>query len=277
MLQPTMAFGSITDVIAELNPRDPVYCIYPQVLRRDVRRFLDGFPGRTLYALKANPEPRVVQHVLAAGVEHFDAASVEEMELVHGIDAAACCYFMAPVRMRGAVRTAFTNHGVRHFVVDHIDELKRVVDELPSNDAVIFVRMAALNPDATYNLSEKFGATPARAVELLHEIQDIGMEPALAFNTGSLVRRPAAFVNALERCQDVLGQANVDIRLLDIGGGFPSNYPGMTSEPLTAFFDAIDETRRRLPLLADLELLAEPGRALIAGGRITADAGTAPQ
>lgn len=261
-----MTFGRITDVIAELNPRGPAYCIYPHVVQRDVRRFVDGFPGRVLYAVKANPEPRIVQQVQSAGVEDFDVASLEEMELVHGVDAAARCYFMAPVRMRGAVQIAYTAHGVRHYVVDHTDELRRVVGELPTNDAVIFVRMGALNPDATYNLSEKFGATPDETVALLREIDSIGMEPALAFNTGSLVRRPGAFVDALERCETVLEQAGVRIRLLDVGGGFPSNYPGMTSEPLSAFFDTIDETRRQLPMLSGLELLAEPGRALIAGG-----------
>jgi ornithine decarboxylase len=266
MLQPTIQFPSVTDVITNLKPREPVYCIYPHLLRRDVQQFIRGFPGRVMYAVKANPDPRIVQHVLAAGITDVDAASVEEMELVHGIDVSATCYFMAPVRLRGAVRAAYTVHGVRNFVVDHADELHRVVAELPGNGIVIFVRMATNNPDATYNLSEKFGASHADTVALLREVADIGMQPALAFNTGSLVRRPAAFVAALEQSQAVLEEAGVAIRQLDVGGGFPSDYPGMKSEPWQAFFDAIDSTRQRLPLLRDLELHAEPGRALIANG-----------
>ncbi len=266
MLQPTIRFPSISDAIAELQPREPVYCIYPHLLRSDVQQFIEGFPGRVMYAVKANPEPRIVQHVLAAGITDVDAASVEEMELVHSIDPAATCYFMAPVRLRGAVRAAYTAHGVRNYVVDHVDELRRVASELPTNDVTIFVRMATDNPDATYNLSEKFGANPADTVALLREVAEIGMEPALAFNTGSLVRRPDAFVTALEQSQFVLEEAKVPIRQLDIGGGFPSEYPGMKSEPLQAFFDAIATTQQRLPLLRDLELHAEPGRALIARG-----------
>lgn len=266
MLNPIVSFDGIADVIAELSPREPVYCLYPNAMRRDLRHFIEGFPGRVLYALKANPDPRVLRHVIDAGVSDFDAASVEEMQLVHGLDAAARLYFMAPVRFRGAVRRAYTEHGVRHYVVDHHDELARVASELPTNDVVVFVRMAARNADATYDLSEKFGAGHDDTVAMLREIADIGMEPALAFNVGSLVRRPEAYATALENCARVVEATRLPLRLLDVGGGFPSDYPGMRSAPLAAFFARIAETKERLPALRDTELLAEPGRALIAGG-----------
>ncbi len=266
MLQPVRRFNAVTEVIAELDPAAPVYCIYPRRLRDDVRAFIDGFPGRVLYAVKANPDPHILRLVLAAGIRDVDTASLEEMQLVHGLDANARCWFMAPVRMRGAARAAYEEHGVRHFVVDHSDELDRVAAETAATDIVVFVRMAAHNPDATYQLSEKFGATHDETVDLLRRIRQLGMEPALAFNTGSLVRRPAAFVAALGRCDQALAEAGVDVRFVDVGGGFPSDYPGMKSEPCAAFFDAIEAARRRLPRLAGVELQAEPGRALIAGG-----------
>jgi ornithine decarboxylase len=151
-------------------------------------------------------------------------------------------------------------------VIDHIDELQRVAHELPTNDAVIFVRMAAHNSDATYDLSEKFGASLEDTAMLLREIVEIGMQPALAFNVGSLVRRPEAYESALENCARVLEDSKVVVRLLDVGGGFPSDYPGMPSAPLGDFFRCIAETRDRLPALHGIELLAEPGRALVAGG-----------
>lgn len=270
MLQQARQFDAVTDLIAGLDPTEPVYCIYPERLRRDVRSFTEGFPGRVMYAVKANPDPHIVGHVLAAGIRDVDAASVEEMQLVRDVDATAGtdtrCWFMAPVRKRGAARAAYEHFGVRHFVVDHADELDRIAAETGAQDIVIFVRMAANNPDATYNLSEKFGAGTNACVRLLRTVRSRGMEPALAFNTGSLVRRPAAFVDALQRCDEVLDAADVAVRYVDVGGGFPSDYPGMRSEPLSAFFEAIDATRRELPRLSDVELLAEPGRALIAGG-----------
>jgi len=266
MQLPIMSFTGVTDVIAKLAPREPVYCIYPHLLQADVRKFTAGFPGRVMYAVKANPHPRVIHYVNAAGITDYDTASVGEMQLVHGIDTAARLFFMAPVRFRGAVRRAYTEHGVRHYVVDHIDELRRVIDELPTNDVTIFVRMAANNPDATYDLSEKFGATMNDTKALLREVVDIGLEPALAFNVGSLVRRPDAYVTALEQCARAIETSGVTVRMLDVGGGFPSDYPGMRSTPLAQFFAAIRETRQRLEPLREVQLLAEPGRALIAGG-----------
>lgn len=258
-------FPSVRDVAVSLEPREPVYCLHPARLERDVRRFLDGFPGRVMYAVKANPQPQVLAGILRAGVRDFDAASVPEMRAVHELDAGATCWFMAPVRLRGAAREAWERHGVRHYVIDHADELQRLAGELPGREAVVFVRMAAGNADATYNLSEKFGAEPAEAARLLHAVRDLGMQPALAFNTGSLLRRPDAFVTAMEQSNAVLEKSGVEVSLLDVGGGFPRDYPGMPSAPLEEFFAAIDDARRRLPRLADLELLAEPGRALIAG------------
>jgi len=262
----TRQYAEIRDVITDLNPGEPVYCIYPRLLHNDVKQFIGGFPGRVMYAVKANPDPRIVEQVLAAGIRDVDAASIEEMELVHAIDPSIRCYFMAPVRLRGAVERAYTAHNVRDFVVDHRDELLRVAAELPQRDVTVFVRMATDNPDATYNLSEKFGANHADTVALLREVASLGFEPALAFNTGSLVRRPDAYVDALKHCQDVLQEAGVAVRQVDVGGGFPSDYPGMKSEPWDSFFKAIDETRQSLPLLRNVELHAEPGRALIAKG-----------
>lgn len=260
-------YPSVVDVISTLQPREPVYCIYPKTLQQDVVNFVDGFPGRVMYAVKANPAPPVINQVMRAGVTDFDTASVVEMQDVHALDENAKCYFMAPVRLRGAVETAYREHGVRHYVVDHSDELRRVMDELPARDNVeIFVRMVTDNPDATYNLSEKFGATADDTARILREVADAGMQPALAFNTGSLVRQPDAYVAALEKSAAVLEQAGIAIKHLDVGGGFPCDYPDMNSAPLQQFFDAIRSTKSRLAALRDIELLAEPGRALIARG-----------
>ena len=171
---------------------------------------------------------------------------------------------MAPVKFPGAMREAFAAHGVRHCVIDHADELDRVTAEVPARELVIFVRMAAHQPAALYDLSEKFGASEERAVDLLRAVARRGAEPALAFNVGSLVRHPDAYVNAIERAAAVWRRAGVEIAWLDVGGGFPRRYPEPVAEPLEAFFAAIAGARKALP--ATVGLLAEPGRALVADG-----------
>jgi ornithine decarboxylase len=251
-------------MVAALQPTEPVYCVYPAVLRDLARRFLESFPGRVLYAVKANPERRVLEALWSAGVRYFDTASVGEMRAVHAVAEQAICCFMAPVKFPGAMREAFDAHGVRECVVDHADELERVVAEVPARELTIFVRMAAHEPAALYDLSQKFGASEERAVELLRAVERSGARPALAFNVGSLVRHPEAYVNAIGRAAEVLERSGVEIGWLDVGGGFPRRYPEPVAEPLEKFFEAIAGARSALP--GSVELLAEPGRALVADG-----------
>jgi len=257
-------FGSSAEMIAALEPNEPVYCVYPAVLRDLARAFLAAFPGRVLYAVKANPEARVLEQLFAAGVRYFDTASVGEMRAVRAVAPEAVCYFMAPVKFPGAMREAFDRYGVRDCVVDHPDELDRVAREVPARELSVFVRMAAHDPAALYDLSEKFGAPEDRAVELLRAVERLGARPALAFNVGSLVRHPDAYTRAIERAEAVRKRSGVEIGWLDVGGGFPRRYPEPASEPLDRFFGAIAGAKALLP--SAVELCCEPGRALVADG-----------
>jgi ornithine decarboxylase len=257
-------FASSAEMVASLQPTEPVYCVYPAVLRSLAQGFLRGFPGRVLYAVKANPEPRIIEPLWSAGIRHFDTASIAEMRTVQRVAAEAVCYFMAPVKFPGAMREAFASHRVRNCVIDHIDELERVTSEAPARELTIFVRMAAHAPQAIYHLSEKFGASEDRAVELLQAVARSGARPALAFNVGSLVCHPDAYVNAIGSAASVLKRSGVEIEWLDVGGGFPRRYPEPVAEPIERFFAAISAAKGVLP--GSVELLAEPGRALVADG-----------
>jgi len=253
-------------MVRECQPCEPVYCLYPHVLERVARRFLAGFPGRVLYAVKANPDPGVLEILYRAGVRHFDTASVPEIRLVRGHFPDATCYFMAPVKLRGAAGEAYGRYGVRHFVVDHPDELAGMLEQLPGRDLTVFVRLETHSPDSTYDLSTKFGADAATGIELLRAVAASGARPALAFNVGSLVRRPRAYAQGLDLCREVLARASVPVHALDLGGGFPSAYPGLEAPALEEFFAAIRSARAALPLTPEAELYGEPGRALVAEG-----------
>jgi ornithine decarboxylase len=257
-------FATSEEMIAALQPTEPVYCIYPEILRGLARGFLGAFPGRVLYAVKANPEPRILEPLRSAGVVHFDTASIGEMRTVHGVAPDAACHFMAPVKFPGAMREAFDRHGVRDCAIDHADELERVIREVPAREITVFVRMAVHDPAAIYDLSAKFGAPEDRAVDLLQRVERCGARPALAFNVGSLVRHPEAYSNAIARAAAVRKRSGVEIDWLDVGGGFPRRYPEPAAEPLARFFAAIAEARGALP--SAVELMAEPGRALVADG-----------
>lgn len=249
-----------------LHPREPVYCIHPEAYRRGARRFLEGFPGRVLYAVKANDHPLVLQALHEAGVDAFDCASVPEIALVRRHCPAAKPFFMTPVRLRGAAAEAFHELGVRHFLIDDPTGLRQLCSEIDPSQSVIFARMAARHDSAMMDFSGKFGAPPDAIPALLAGIADLGAEPALAFNVGSSVTHSEAYRASLLLAAEQLEQLSFKVRLLDVGGGFPLPYPRFDVPPLEEFFQAIDQARAQVPLAEGGELLAEPGRALAAPG-----------
>ena len=87
--------------------RDPLFCLRPATIAAAARRFIRCFPGDVLYAVKCNPEPRVLAALWAGGVRHFDCASIAEVRLVRKLLPAAEVHFMHPVKARPAIREAF--------------------------------------------------------------------------------------------------------------------------------------------------------------------------
>ena len=265
----TVQFKDIGELLRKLQPRQPVYCIYPHVYRQAAEHFVANFPGRVLYAVKANNHPLVINALSEGGVEHFDCASAQEIELVHSLLPDATCYFMNPIRIEGDASRAREEFGTRHFMVDHNSGLAPLLDEIDARQSVIFARMAVSHHSAMVDLSTKFGAPPDDIPAILERIQGSGAEPALAFNVGTGVTEPEAYTYAMSLAREVLRKIPFPVRLLDIGGGFPRPYPGFIVPPLDDFFAAIAGFRHELPLGEESEIMAEPGRGLSAPGMST--------
>ena len=117
------SFATIEDVIEDLKPGYPVYCLRPEEIKRQARYFLDTFPGRVMYAVKCNPHLTVLNALYEAGIRHFDTASLAEIALVREHLPQADCYFMHPVKSRASILTAHEVYKVDHFVIDHEKEL----------------------------------------------------------------------------------------------------------------------------------------------------------
>ena len=264
-----MSYPDIQSLLKATQPRLPVYCIYPHVYREVAEHFVSGFPGRVLYAVKANNHPFVIQALHAGGVTHFDCASLDEIRLVRGLCPDATCYLMNPVRLEGDARTAQDEFGVRHFMIDHLSALDPLLDEIDADRSIVFVRMAVSHHSAMADLSSKFGAPPDHVPRILAAVRDSGAEPALAFNVGTGVTEPEAYAYAIGIARDVLSDTAFTVRLLDIGGGFPRPYPGFPVPSLDKYFETVDRIRHELPLGDGGELLAEPGRGLSAPGMST--------
>src|SRR4051812_24538071 len=94
--QALVHYPSFGAVIEKTRPTLPYYALHPTRFRAAAARFIDLFPGTTMYAVKANPVLHVVDQIYAAGIRHFDTASLAEIELIRGRYADATCHFMAP-------------------------------------------------------------------------------------------------------------------------------------------------------------------------------------
>jgi ornithine decarboxylase len=260
-------FASVEQLIETMRPGEPIYMLFPEKFQIAARRFIDAFPGDTLFAVKANPAPPVLELVYASGIRHFDTASLSEIELVRGMFPDAQCHFMAPVRLPGTAAIAYSQHGVRDFVVDCDFELDKLLSETRGGKGCrIFVRLATPLGGAVLELSSKFGTTPEDAARLLKRVAESGAAPALTFHVGSQCLSPFSYAQAIEIARRAAALAEIDIAALDIGGGFPGPYPGHDVPPYHWYFDTIREAIATLPNAGKLPFLCEPGRALIAEG-----------
>lgn len=270
---PLTKYSSVRELIETTRPALPVYALYPQAFRTVAKAFIDGFPGETMYAVKANHALPVLDFVHEAGIQHFDVASLNEVRLIRERFPKARQSFMAPVRIRGTTGESFRLYGVRDFALDSQDELDQVLRETGAvNDRSIagtltlYVRLQVPADGALLELSSKFGVSVSEAAQLLKAITLAGAKPALTFHVGSQCLFPRSYTTALKRCAEVIAQAGVELAALDVGGGFPGYYLNVTVPPLDEFFSAIREGCNALRLPRTCTIYCEPGRALVADG-----------
>jgi len=258
-------------VVRDLRPDEPVILNRPHAARRAARFFVEKFPGKVLYAVKANPAPDLIQVLWSAGVTHYDVASITEVRLVRGILPEAVLCFMHPVKTPAAISEAYFDHGVRTFSLDTVEELDKIVaactdpatGEAP-RDLRLCVRLRVSSEYSELSLASKFGCDLIEAPQLLQQARQHCDWLGVCFHVGSQAMTPFAFVQALDRTRAAIVEASVVIDMIDVGGGFPSAYPGLEPPPMEDYFAIIAKHFESLPIAYDAELWCEPGRALSA-------------
>ncbi|MEG8013823.1 type III PLP-dependent enzyme [Sphingomonas sp. 22R3R2A-7] len=251
--------------IAKGRPVDPVTLVRPHAAARAARFFSEKFPGRSMYAVKANPSPELLQILWDNGITHYDVASIAEVRLVARTLPEATLCFMHPVKAEEAIREAYYTHGVRTFSLDSLEELDKVVRA--TNEAVdltLCVRLRVSSEHSKLSLASKFGVAPGESKELLFAARQAADALGICFHVGSQAMTPEAYSNAMERVRAAIVEAAVTVDVIDVGGGFPSSYPGMEPPPLEHFFETIHRAFESLPVSYSSELWCEPGRALCA-------------
>ena len=210
------------------------------------------------YAVKANPDERIIRKLSALG-GFFDVASDGEMRMLAqlGIDADRMVY-ANPVKTAGGLQAAH-DIGVHKFTFDSESEIAKMAAAIPGGTVLLRIRVD--NPHALVDLNKKFGAHPDEALELLGKAQAAGLDVAgLCFHVGSQSTSDEAYLEALASCRQLFDAAaarGMNLRILDIGGGFP--IPTLTEEPdVAAMAGSIYKAVRQY--FPDTEIWAEPGR-----------------
>ena len=268
-LAPFPTNGRTAADIASLRPVQPVTLLRPHAARRAARFFVEQFPGRSLYAVKANPSPDLLRILWDAGVTHYDVASIGEVRLVSETlpDAVQC--FMHPVKAEEIIGEAYFGHGVKTFALDTQDELDKIVratstDGVAATDLNLLVRIRVSSDHAKLSLASKFGAEPSEMKALLMAARQAADALGICFHVGSQAMSAAAYAEAMAEVRDAIVEAAITVDIVDVGGGFPSVYPGMEPPSLESFFSVIHAGFEALPISYSAELWCEPGRALSA-------------
>ena len=263
-------YPDATTVARAFAPDQPVILNRPHAAARAARFFTEKFPGKSLYAVKANPSPDLLQILWDSGVTHFDVASIAEVRLVRSLLPGATLCFMHPVKTKSAIAEAYREHGVRTFSLDTHEELAKIVEATANEqgeaaqDLNLLVRLRVSSEYSELSLASKFGVDLADAAGLLGAVRQHCDALGVCFHVGSQAMTPFAYVQALERVRAAIAEAAVTVDIVDVGGGFPSSYPGMEPPALEDYFAMIARHFEALPISYSAELWCEPGRALCA-------------
>ena len=258
-------FDNVNELVNNLKPDNPVYCIRPKSIKKSVEFFKKNFPGKILYAVKTNPNERVIKTIINSGIQNFDVASINEIKLVKKIDNKVKVYFMHTIKSRENIREAYFQYNVKDFALDTKEELLKILDSTNNaKDLNLYVRVAISNEHAEIDLSRKFGALSSEALGLLRLCKEHGKKVGLSFHVGSQCMDKISFSKGIAEISNIIKKTKITPDVINIGGGFPSIYPDLVPEPLENYMTEIKNGLKKLKLEKMPEIFCEPGRALVA-------------
>ena len=240
----------------------PFLILDTAIVREKMRRFHAAMPRvRPHYAVKANPDPRVLKVLIEEGAG-FEIASIAELDLLLALGVpAAEVFYSNPVKSRDSIAYAAAK-GVEWFVIDSLDELRRV--HAVKSDAKLYLRVATPNIGSDWPLSGKFGAGAADTREIVAAAAKLGADLAgVTFHVGSQCRNPENWRVGIEKARavfDSMAKVGLKPRLLDIGGGFPVRHVKPIPS-IEVIGEVVDEALKAFP--QEVKVIAEPGRYLV--------------
>ena len=258
-------FKSVEEIINQLKPNNPVYCIRKHTINVASKFFQKRFPGKILYAVKTNPHPEVLKTILKSGIQNYDVASINEVKAIKNISSSAKCSYMHTVKSRENIKEAYFNYGIKAFSLDTKDELIKIIESTnQAKDLELFVRVAVSNEHAEIDLSKKFGASTSEAIGLLRLTKQYAKKIGLSFHVGSQCMHPISYSKGIAEIGKIIKKTKIMPDCINVGGGFPTIYPDLIPQSLDNYFKEIKESLESLKLDKQTEIICEPGRAIVA-------------
>lgn len=263
MSEPTV-YPNTSSLIANEEPDYPSFLFSERELHKSIKIFKKGFEGLLTYAVKCNPSPHVLKQLHAEGLKAFDVASNREMEMVREFCPGAAMHYNNPVKNRREIKRAYEEFGIRSFTIDHpqqLDQLQAIVS--PSKEVEVTTRFKAGKALKSYDFGTKFGVMEEGAVEIARMVDQMGYTPSLCFHVGSQCEDAYAYERHIAAAARIAKESGIDLKRLNLGGGYPAPYPTSTAPPMDHYFETISAAIKDNFGNSPPELIVEPGRALV--------------
>ena len=258
-------FKTVDDLINQLKPERPVYCIRKNSIHIASKTFQNKFTGKILYAVKTNPHPEVLKTIVESGIKNFDIASIKEVEDIKKVSPNAKCSYMHTVKSRESIKEAYFKYDIKAYSLDTKDELIKIIESTNhANDLELFVRVAVSNEHAEIDLSKKFGVIASEASALLRLTKQYAKKIGLSFHVGSQCMHPISYAKGIAEIGNIIKRTKILPDYINIGGGFPAIYPDLVPQSLDNYFVEIKRSLENLKLEKMPEIICEPGRAIVA-------------
>lgn len=244
------------------QPNLPVFLYAASALYKTSRSLQLNFPGEVSYAVKANPEETVLNTLWDSGIRSFDVASINEIKWVSSLFRDANLHFNNPVKSERDIEQAYCLYGVRSFVIDDLSGLNLLIPYLRA-EVEVTIRFKLDHDRAAYDFGSKFGATSEQAIMLLKRVNQYQAKCALTFHPGSQCTDSEVYERYIIEAARIARKADVSIKRLNVGGGFPVNYQNSNVAEISEFFHVINQTVKQCFPDDVPGLLCEPGRAMV--------------
>ena len=253
-------FNDVSEVISEVKPHIPVYLYRSGAVKKAATWFCNNFKdfqssvngakynGKTLFSVKSNSDERVIRDVFDSGVVNFDVASINEVRKVNALlGKEVKMYFMHPVKAKEVIAESYFKHDIRDFSFDSAEELDKIeMATKGAKDLSLHLRIKMSCESSAVDLSRKFGVDLLESRDLAKRARKMAKNFGVCFHVGSQCMDPEQYKFAIQRVYKFFEGLDIEIDSFDVGGGFPSVYPGMKTKPMSEYLNQIKDLGYKL-------------------------------